>query len=62
MADALYGHRKIEKAINQVKVGLNFAPHQIELFQAAVIAFVAAGEMRQALACADRMGNDRSGS
>ena len=55
LADALYGQRKIKEAINQIKVGLNFAPNQIELLQAAVIAFVAAGQTRQALAYADRM-------
>jgi len=55
LADALYGQRKIREAINQIKIGLNFAPNQIELLQAAVITFVAAGQTKQALDYADRM-------
>ena len=55
LADALYGQRKIREAISQIKIGLNFAPNQIELLQAAVITFVAAGQTKQALDYADRM-------
>jgi len=55
LADALYGQRKIREALNQIQIGLNYAPNQIELLQAAVITFVAAGQTREALSYADRM-------
>ena len=55
LADALYGQRKISAALRQVEAGLAFAPNDIELLQAAVVAFVAAGETRRALGFADRM-------
>ena len=55
LADALYGQRKISAAIRQVQAGLGFASNDIELLQAAVVAFVAAGETRRALGYADRM-------
>lgn len=55
LADALYGQRRISAAIDQVEAGLAVAPNEIELLQAAVVAFVAANRTRQALAFADRM-------
>lgn len=55
LADALYGQRKISEALRQVQAGLSFAPNDIGLLQAAVVAFVAAGETKRALAFADRM-------
>ncbi len=55
LADALYGQRRISAAIGQIEAGLNVAPNEIELLQAAVVAFVAANKTRQALAFADRM-------
>lgn len=55
LADALYGQRKISTAMNQVQAGLGFAPNDIQLLQAAVITFVAAGQTRRALGFADRM-------
>ncbi|HVF37339.1 MAG TPA: TIR domain-containing protein [Sphingomicrobium sp.] len=55
LADALYGQRKIRAAINQIQIGMGFGPNDIELLQAAVIAFVAAGETKHALDYADRM-------
>ena len=55
LADALYGQRKISASIDQVQAGLNFAPADIELLQAAVIGFVAAGQTARALNAADRM-------
>jgi TolB-like protein len=55
LADALYGQRKITAAIKQIQAGLSFAPNDIELLQAGVVGFVAAGETRRALSYADRM-------
>ncbi|MGI8932383.1 MAG: TIR domain-containing protein [Sphingomicrobium sp.] len=55
LADALYGQRKIKAALSQIQRGLNFGLNDIDLLQAAVIAFVAAGETRHALNYADRM-------
>lgn len=55
LADALYGQRKIRAAINQIQVGMSFGPNDIDLLQAAVIVFVAAGETKHALDYADRM-------
>lgn len=55
LADALYGQRKISAAMKQIQEGSRFAPNDIQLLQAAVIAFVAGGETRQALGFANRM-------
>ncbi|MBA2466731.1 MAG: TIR domain-containing protein [Sphingomonas sp.] len=55
LADALYGQRKISAAIEQIEAGLRVAPSEIELLQAAVVAFVAANRTRQALGYANRM-------
>lgn len=55
LADALYGQRKISAAMHQIDTGSGFAPNDLQLLQAAVVAFVAGGQTRRALAFADRM-------
>lgn len=55
LADALYGQRKISAAMKQIDVGSRFAANDLQLLQAAVIAFVAGGQTRRALSYADRM-------
>lgn len=55
LADALYGQRKISGAMHQIDTGSSFAPNDLQLLQAAVIAFVAGGQPSRALAFADRM-------
>lgn len=55
LADALYGQRKISAAMNQLQHGFGLAPNDLQLLQAAVIAFVAGGQTRRALDFADRM-------
>ena len=55
LADALYGQRKITAAMKQIQAGSRFAPNDIQLLQAAVIAFVAGGQTREALGFANRM-------
>jgi TolB-like protein len=55
LADALYGQRKISAAMQQIETGSSFAPNDLQLLQAAVIAFVAGGQTRRALSYADRM-------
>jgi TolB-like protein len=55
LADALYGQRKISAAMKQIDTGSSFAPNDLQLLQAAVIAFVAGGQTRRALSYADRM-------
>ncbi len=55
LADALYGQRKISAAMKQIETGSSFAPNDLQLLQAAVIAFVAGGQTRRALSYADRM-------
>ena len=55
LADALYGQRKITAAMKQIEAGSHFAPNDIQLLQAAVIAFVAGGQTREALGFANRM-------
>ena len=55
LADALYGQRKISAAMKQIQEGSRFAPNDLQLLQAAVIAFVAGGQTRQALGFANRM-------
>lgn len=55
LADALYGQRKISAAIEQLDTGLGFAPNDLQLLQAAVIAYVAAGQTARSLGYADRM-------
>jgi serine/threonine-protein kinase len=55
LADALYGLGRISDAIKQVDKGLSFAPNDLQLLQAAVVTFVAAGQTRRALSYADRM-------
>jgi tetratricopeptide (TPR) repeat protein len=55
LADALYGQRKISAAMKQIETGSRFAPNDLQLLQAAVIAFVAGGQARRAVSYADRM-------
>jgi serine/threonine-protein kinase len=55
LADALYGQRKISAAMKQIELGSSFAPNDLQLLQAAVIAFVGGGQTRRALAYANRM-------
>jgi serine/threonine-protein kinase len=55
LADALYGQRRISAAIRQIELGSSFAPNDLQLLQAAVIACVAGGQTRRALAYANRM-------
>ncbi len=55
LADAFYGQRKISSAIEQLDSGLSFAPNDLQLLQAAVIAYVAAGQTARSLSYADRM-------
>jgi TolB-like protein len=55
LADALYGQRKISAAMRQIVTGSSFAPNDLQLLQAAVIAFVAGAQTRRALSFADRM-------
>lgn len=55
LADALYGQGRISDAMEQVDKGLGFAPNDLQLLQAAVVTFVAAGQTRRALSYADRM-------
>ncbi|MDQ3561359.1 MAG: TIR domain-containing protein [Pseudomonadota bacterium] len=55
LADALYGQRKISDAIEQLDTGLSFAPNDLQLLQAAVIAYVAAGQTSRSLSYANRM-------
>ena len=55
LADALYGQRKISAAMKQIEAGSRFGPNDLQLLQAAVIAFVAGGQTRRALSYADRM-------
>ncbi len=55
LADALYGQRKIAATIRQVDAGLRFAPNDLDLLQAAVVALVADGKPPRALQLANRM-------
>jgi serine/threonine-protein kinase len=55
LADALYGQRKISAAMQQIELGSSFAPNDLQLLQAAVVAFVAGAQTRRALSYADRM-------
>jgi TolB-like protein len=55
LADALYGQRKISAAIQTIQRGTNFGPNDLQVLQAAVIAFVAGGETRRAIEFAQRM-------
>jgi TolB-like protein len=55
LADALYGQRKISAAMKQIELGSSFAPNDLQLLQAAVIAFVGGGQTRRALTYANRM-------
>lgn len=55
LADALYGQRKISAAMKQIEAGSGFAPNDLQLLQAAIVAFVAGGQTRRALGYADRM-------
>jgi serine/threonine-protein kinase len=55
LADALYGQRRISAAIRQIELGSSFAPNDLQLLQAAVVAFVAGGQTRRALGYANRM-------
>ena len=55
LADALYGQRKISAAMREIERGASFGQNDLQLLQAAVIAFVAGGQTRRAIAFADRM-------
>ena len=55
LADALYGQRKISAAMQQIDAGSSFGAGDLQLLQAAVIAFVAGGETQRAIGYGDRM-------
>jgi TolB-like protein len=55
LADALYGQRQISAAMRQLQTGFEYGGNDLQLLQAAVIAFVAGGQTRRALVYADRM-------
>ena len=55
LADALYGQRKISAAMKQIEAGFGLGANDLQLLQAAVIAFVAGGQTRRALGYANRM-------
>ena len=55
LADALYGQRKISAAVKQIETGAALGQNDLQLLQAAVVAFVAGGQTRRALGFADRM-------
>ena len=55
LADALYGQRKISAAMHAIQAGTAYGPNDLQLLQAAVIAFVAGGETRRAIGYAERM-------
>ncbi len=55
LADALYGQRKISAAMRAIQAGTAYGPNDLQLLQAAVIAFVAGGETRRAIGYAERM-------
>ncbi|MGN6058057.1 MAG: TIR domain-containing protein [Sphingomicrobium sp.] len=55
LADALYGQRKISAAMRAIQAGASFGPNDLQLLQAAVIAFVAGGQTRRAIGYGERM-------
>jgi serine/threonine-protein kinase len=55
LADALYGQRKISAAMRAIQRGSSFGPSDLQLLQAAVIAFVAGGQTRRAIGYGRRM-------
>jgi tetratricopeptide (TPR) repeat protein len=55
LADALYGQRKISAAMRVIQSGTSFGPNDLQLLQAAVIAFVAGGQTGRAIEYGERM-------
>lgn len=55
LADALYGQRKIPAAMRAIQSGAPLGSNDLQLLQAAVIAFVAGGQTRRAIDFGERM-------